>query len=286
MTKYIITTESGSDLPQDLINKYDIHIVPMHVTMGGETYPDRSFDVQEIFDYYDETEQLPQTSGTTPQDNTIVFEEVFEKYPDAHIIHIAYSAATTVSFNSANIAAQDFENIHFVDAKHVSFGLIAIIKKTVEYIEEYPDVTPEEIIKYVENLRDRTQMVFLPKTLLYLKAGGRVSNLVFHSAKLLRIHPTIVLDDGLLVSGKKYRGSYERCLSRMINNFFKTYNIDPSTIVVGGAYGLEQQYKDQVYQLLGENNMPTNTDKWITPGAVITSHGDPGAIGIAGIEIE
>lgn len=46
MTKYIITTESGSDLPQDLINKYDIHIVPMHVTMGGETYPDRSFDVQ------------------------------------------------------------------------------------------------------------------------------------------------------------------------------------------------------------------------------------------------
>lgn len=57
MTKYIITTESGSDLPQEIIDKYNIYVIPMHVTMGDETYPDGSFDVQKVFDYYERTEQ-------------------------------------------------------------------------------------------------------------------------------------------------------------------------------------------------------------------------------------
>ena len=122
MTNYIITTESGSDLPKEFIDRYNIYIIPMHVTMGDETYKDGSFPVEEAFEYYEKTGTLPKTSGSTPQDNTNVFEEVRAKHPDAHIIHIAYSAVTTVSYKAAQIAAEEFENIHLVDAKHVTFG--------------------------------------------------------------------------------------------------------------------------------------------------------------------
>ena len=69
MKKYIITTESGSDISKEMINRYDIHVIPMHVTMENQTYPDGSFDVQRVFDYYGETGNLPKTSGSTPQDN-------------------------------------------------------------------------------------------------------------------------------------------------------------------------------------------------------------------------
>src|SRR5699024_4899757 len=117
-------------------------------------------------------------------------------------IHIAYSAVTTVSFNAAKIAAEDFENIHLVDSKNVTIGQTAIIKATAEYIENHPDASPEDVIAFVENIRERTRFIFLPNTLLYLKAGGRVSNLAFHGAALLNIHPTIVIEDGYLVSGK------------------------------------------------------------------------------------
>ena len=92
MKKYIITTESGSDLSKEIIDRYNIQVVPMHVTMEDQTYPDGSFDVQKVFDYYEETGNLPKTSGSTPQDNAEVFKQVFTKYPDAYIIHIAYSA--------------------------------------------------------------------------------------------------------------------------------------------------------------------------------------------------
>lgn len=281
MNKYIITTESGSDLPKEIAERYNIQIVPMHVTMGDETFEDGSFPVQDAFDFYEKTETLPQTSGTTPQDNTNVFQRIRDEHPDAHIIHIAYSAVTTVSFNAANIAAEDFDNIHLVDAKHVTIGLTAVVKATAEFIEANPEVTPEEIIAYVEDVRERTHMMFLPKTLLYLKAGGRVSNLAFHGANLLKLQPTIILDDGYLVSGKKYRGTFERCLKKMLQDFFNNHDIDPDTVLVAGAPGVTDDQKELVFDMIQENGVTDTT--WHDTGAVISSHGGPGAVGIAGI---
>lgn len=281
MNKYIITTESGSDLPKEFVERYNVKIIPMHVTMGNDTMQDGSFEVKKAFDFYDETGTLPKTSGTTPDDNLIKFTEIREQYPDAHIIHIGYSAVTTVSFNAAHIAAEDFENIHLVDAKNVTLGLSAIVIATAKYIEENPDVTPEEIIAYVEDVRERTRLVFLPKTLIYLRAGGRVSNLAFHGANLLKLHPTIVLENGYLVSGKKYRGSFERCVNKMVTDFFTEYDIDPNTVLVGGAPGVTDAHKEIMFNNLAENNVPTPV--WYQTGAVISSHGGPGAIGLTGI---
>ncbi len=283
MKKYIITTESGSDLSKELIDRYNIYVIPMHVTMGDQTYPDGSFEVQKVFDFYEETGTLPKTSGSTPQDCTEVFKKVFAKYPDAHIIHIAYSAVTTVSFNAANIAAQDFENIYLVDSKHVSVGAAVVVKATAQFIEDNPNTSPEEIIAFVEEVRERTHMQFMPKTLLYLKAGGRVSNLAYYGANLLKIQPSIVLKNGYLVSGEKYRGSFDKCLKKMINGFFNDHKIDPDTIMLVGAPGIEENQKDMIFKLISEYGVQSL--KWLEAGSVISSHGGPGAIGIAGIEI-
>lgn len=282
MNKYIITTESGSDIPQEMVDRYNVKIIPMHVTMGEETYPDGSFDVQKVFDFYDETGILPKTSGSTPQDNIEAFKEIFAEHPDAHIIHIGYSAVTTVSFNSANIAAQDFKNVHLVDCKHVALGAATIVRETAEFIEDNPEVSPEEIISFVEDIRERTHTICLPETLVYLRAGGRVSNLVFHGANLLRVQPAIVLENGYLVSGKRYRGPFERCIKRMVTDFFKANTIDPETVLITGAPEVSDEHKVIISKILKENGV--EGERWTKAGAVISSHTGPGAIGITGIE--
>lgn len=282
MNKYIITTESGSDLSKEIIERYNVKVIPMHVTMDDKTYPDGSFNVQKVFDYFDETGNIPKTSGSTPQGNSDAFREITSKYPDAYIIHIGYSQVTSVSYNSANIAAQDFKNIYLVDSKNVSIGAAVIVKATAEFIEKNPEVTPEEIVAFVEDIRERTQMVFLPKTLVYLKAGGRVSNLAFYGANLLKINPSIKLENGYLVSGEKYRGSFDRCVKKMINAFFEKYNLNLDSIMVVISPGVEDSEKEMIINLLKEKGI--NEVKWMQAGAVISSHGGPGAIGIAGIE--
>lgn len=284
MRKYIITTESGSDLPKEIIDRYNIKVIPMNVTMGDSIYPDGSFEAQKVFDFYDETGTLPKTSGSTPEDCSRTYREVYTEFPDAHIIHIAYSAVTTVSFNSANIAAEDFENISLVDSKHLTIGATAVVKATAEFIEANPNETPEGIIAFIERLSQRTRMAFIPKTLLYLKAGGRVSKLAFRGANLLKIFPTIIIENGHLVSGKKYRGTFERSIKRMINDFFLTYDVDPDTVLIGGSLGVSDEHKEMIHNLLREKGV--HNTKWMSAGAVISSHSGPSAIAITGIEKE
>src|SRR5699024_209770 len=120
MKKFIITTESGSDLSEELIERYDIYIVPMHLSLGDRTIDDGSVPVEEIFQFYEKTNILPKTSGSTPEDYRYVFEKIVKKYPEAQIINIAYSAVTSVSYNSCRIAAEAFPNVHLVDSKNVS----------------------------------------------------------------------------------------------------------------------------------------------------------------------
>ena len=282
MTKYIITTESGSDISPHLVERYGIVVIPMHVTMGSKTYDDGDFDAKDLYDFYHETGKLPKTSGSTPQDFTTLFERIFEEYPDAHIIHIAYSAVTTVSYNSCLIAAREFKNIHIVDSKSLSGGLTAIVIATAKFIESNPAITPTEIISFIEKIREKTHCLFLPKSLLYLRAGGRVSNAAFLGASLLRLHPTIILEDGYLVASKKYRGSFERCLKNAIKDFLTNFNIDPETLTIGGTAGLSDLHKQ-----LGEATLSQygyQNPQWFTAGTVISSHGGPGAFAIIGIE--
>ena len=282
MTKFIITTESGSDISPELIERFNIHVIPMHVTMGSETFDDGSFDVEDVYHFYDQTGTLPKTAGTTPQDNSVVFERILAQHPEAHIIHIAYSAVTTVSYTSCTIAAEDFNNIHIVDSKNVSGGLTAVIVATAKFIENNPSTTAEDIVAFVEDVRERTRFIFLPQSLLYLKAGGRVSNVAYLGASLLNLHPTIILKDGYLVASKKYRGSFDRCLKNTVKDFVKNYDIDPETIIIGGTKRLSEDHKQFAKSLLQDAGY--NDPSWFSAGAVISSHGGPGAFGIIGIE--
>ncbi|MGP6140416.1 MULTISPECIES: DegV family protein [unclassified Jeotgalibaca] len=279
---YIITTESGSDISQEWIDRYNIQVVPMHVTLGDKTIDDGSIPVEEIYKYYDETGTLPKTSGSTPEDFRVLFERIFAENPDATIIHVAYSAVTTVSYNSARIAAEDFENIHLVDSKNVSGGLTAVVVATAQFIEENPTATPEEIVAFVEDVRERTRFVFLPQTLTYLKAGGRVSNVQFFGASLLNIHPTIALKNGQLIASKKYRGSFHRCIKNVINDFFKDYDIIPETLTIGGTPGMSAADREVALKQVSEFGF--NNPHSFDAGAVISSHGGPGAFGIIAIE--
>lgn len=281
MIKYVLTTESGSDLTDEIINRYQINVVPMHVTMGEQTYPDGSFEVEKVFDYYNQTGNLPKTAGSTPQDFTDTFTKIFTEHPDAHIIHLAYSAVTTVSFTSATIAAKDFDNVHVIDTKHLTLSAAAVVKATAQFIEDNPNESPESILKFIREVGERTQMVFMPKTLLYLKAGGRVSSLAVHGATLLRLCPTITLENGYLVPGKKYRGTFERCLKKMINDFFDNYELDLASVLIGSPPGIEDAFKEEILAFVRQRGV--QDPKWITSGAVISSYGGPGAVVITGI---
>ncbi|MBR2402927.1 MAG: DegV family EDD domain-containing protein [Lachnospiraceae bacterium] len=200
MKKVILVAETGSDITVELAKKYGIEIVPMHVSFGTETLDDGAFRVEKIVEFYKITGKLPQTSGSTPVDFEIKFDEIHAKYPDAQILYLAYSAITTCSYQSAVIASEGRDYVTVIDTKQVSMGQANIVCKMAEILNANPDMELEEAVRIANKLIERANMCFIPDNLEFLRAGGRVSNVAFVGASILGLHPCIELLNGKLMA--------------------------------------------------------------------------------------
>ena len=280
MKKILISTESGSDLPQELVKQHNIHVVPMHVIMDEQTYPDGSIPVTMVYEYYQKTKKIPSTSSTNPNEYQNFFRNINEENTDCNIIHIAYSSKASSTYQNAAIAAADFENVYLIDSLNVSGGEAAIIMKAVELAEK--ENNPEKLVKEIENFVLRARVSFIPGNLEYLKAGGRVSNAAYLGASLLQLKPLIEIIEGKLVSTKKYRGKMKRVAEDYMKEFIGRYNMAKEQIFLLYSLGLDEEIKGRVEEIAKEMNFKKIV--WIQTGCVISTHSGPGAIGIAGFE--
>ncbi|MBQ7053462.1 MAG: DegV family EDD domain-containing protein [Clostridia bacterium] len=281
MNPIILVAESGSDITPELAHKYGIVIVPMHVAYGGQTRDDGSFPVEEMFAHYAKTRDLPRTSGCTPHDFEVVFDALEKANPGAPVLHLAYSACTTCSMQSAVIAAEERENIVSVDTKHVSAGQLAVVVAVAEYLKENPDATLEQASAYAREIAPKVHMGFFPGDLDYLRAGGRVSNAAYLGAKLLSLHPLIEILDGKLMSTKKYRGSMAKVVAKLAQEY--TEKLDPAKpLYLIYGEGLEESVKREVESIVSAKGFAHVS--WVRTGCVIAAHSGPGSFGIVGFE--
>jgi len=281
MENYSLVVESGADLPKRVIEKYGIKVVPMHIELNGQWLDDGTIPVEELFTYYERTGLLPKTSGCNPADFGKVFDQLYQEFPNKQIIHLAYSAETTCSYQSAKLAAENRPYITSINTKNVSAGQAVIVEKTAKFIEKNPTITVEEIQLFVTTLIEKVHMCFLPETLLYLKAGGRVNNPTYLGAKLLNLKPLIEVIEGRLVSTKKYRGSMRIASQKLLQEYPEKYHFQKDKLTLICGLGLPEEIKAQVEAAAKE--LGFNQLEWIPTGGVVSVHGGPSAFGMVGI---
>lgn len=281
MQKIILVAETGSDIPKDLAQRQGIYLVPMHVTMGEKTLDDGAFPSEEICAHYDRTGELPKTSGSTPEDFAKIFAEIRAEHPQAEILHLAYSAATTMSYQSAKVAAKDLAGIVSLDTKHVSAGQAAIVTTLAAFLQEHPETTMDQALEKVQDLCRRARMCFVPDDLEYLRAGGRISNVVYYlGGRLLHLHPRVEVLDGKLVATKKYRGKLRKVVAELIQDYAQENRLDRACLWLLYTVGLPQEIRQ-----LAEDTAKAcgfAEIRWLKAQGVITTHGGPSAIAVAG----
>jgi DegV family protein with EDD domain len=284
MSKFIIVTESGADLPLDLANLNEIHVLPMHVIMDGIDYKDGFIPVTEVYDYYKRTKKIPTTSATNSNEYQCVFQKITEDNPDCSIIYIGYSSKASCTYQNAFIASDGMKNVYLVDSLSVSGGEAAIILKAVELIQKYPDIQPDDLIKKIEAFVYRARVSFIPGNLEYLRAGGRLSNSAYFGASILQLKPLIEILDGKLVGTKKYRGTMSNIAEKYLNEFLGRYNMEKEQLYLLYSIGLEDCIKSKVEEIVKGKGFKKII--WIQTGCVISTHSGPGALGIAGFELQ
>ena len=279
MSKIIITAETGCDIPAAEAAELGVVLVPMHVTMGDKTIDDGELSAAEMLEQCRQLGVLPKTSGCTPHDFEVVFDRIHEKDPEAQILHSAYSAATTCSLESAVAAAEGRDYVRTVDTRHVTIGQGLVVRETLAWVGEHPDASVDDARAFAESFAARVRMAFLPGDLGYLRAGGRLSNVAFLGATLLKIKPVVELLEGKLVATKKLRGSMSSAALALLEYLVPSEGFDPSRIVFVKSPGLPDPVRAAVSERARE--MGFAEVEWYDTGDVITSHCGPGALGIA-----
>jgi len=280
MSKIVLVAETGADIPKELVERYHIELVPMHITFGDEVKDDGTFPSDEICYFYERTGVLPKTSGSSPEDFQRAFDRIHAQWPEAKILHLAYSAATTCSYQSAVIAAGGRDDIRSLDTKVACAGQGAVVLRAAQMLEEHPEWDLEEAAQNVMPLIERVRMCFIPDQLEYLRAGGRVSNAAAMAGRILSIHPLIEFQDGCLVASKKLRGKLLKLAPRLVASYAQEHQLDREELWLIWTPG----FPDEVRRAVNESAYDCGFKKvtWFKSGGVITTHSGPSAFGVVG----
>lgn len=282
--RIILVAETGADIAPELAQRYNIQIVPMHVTFGTDTRDDGTFPSEEVCDFYDRTGTLCKTSGSVPEDFTKCFDEIHTRWPNAQILYLAYSSATTCSYQSAQIAAEGRDYVTSLDTKKACAGQCCIVIETAKWLEAHPEATVQEAAAVAQGLIDRANMCFIPKDMEYLRAGGRVSNAVALVGKVLGITPLIEFVDGKLVATRKLRGKLEALAPKLITEYAEKWDLDRKELWLIWTPRFPEELKKSLEETAKGLGFKAVT--WIKSGGVITSHSGPSAFGVVGFSKE
>ncbi len=283
MREILISTESGSDLPPEVVEQYGFYVRPMHVIMDGLSREDGSFPVDEVYEYYERTKRVPSTSAVNPEEYERFWTQLRNDHPDSVIFHFTYSSKASSTHQSAMVAVKNFEDIHIIDTKQVSGGCTAHMIACHDLIcKKEADVTDyEALADECRALADDAVCHFIPGTLEYLRAGGRVSNAAYLGASILQLKPLIEMEDGKLVTTKKYRGSMGRILDRFMRDFTTKYKLKKDCLYLMYSKGLDRNTFDRMKEIA--LSMGFLKTIYVMTGCVISCHGGKGAIGLAGM---
>ena len=228
--KIRMTADSTCDLTPEWIRKYQIGIAPLSVIIDGKVFHD-GVDVtpRDIFRAAEAGKSV-----RTAAVNTYEYKEFFRKQLEKcdQLVHVCLSSEFSTSYNDAVEASREVGNVFVVDSRNLSTGSGLLVLEGIRMIND----GAEDGAAIAEALRAKADLVdssFVVRTIDYLRRGGRCSGLEALGAKMLHIRPSIVVADGKMHPGQKYRGRYEHYLKHYIRDLLENDdNIDFSRVVV------------------------------------------------------
>lgn len=272
-----ITSDSTCDLSAELIEKYQVGIIPLAVTLGDKTFHDCvDMNTEDIYDFVAKTGALPKTSAANVAEYIDTFRPIVES--GCEVVHFSLSAGFSSSYQNACLAAQELGHVYVVDSRNLSTGQGLLVLKAAELAAE--GKSAEEIAKICTGLTSRVEASFVIESLEYLYKGGRCSALSAFGANLLKLKPCIIVKDGLMSPEKKYRGSFEKVLLSYVEDRLKDRDdIDYSRIFVTHTKCSDacvQQVIDTIRRVAPQFREVLET----TAGSTITTHCGANTLGV------
>ena len=278
-----IISDSTCDLSPELIAKYDIDILPLHILLGEDEYEDgKNITPEQIYSWSDENKTTPKTSAPALTDAI----ELFKPYIDEgrEIVCFSISSSMSTSGNVMRIAAEELEaedRITVIDSANLSTGIGLLVIEAA--IMAQNNHTVEEIVSAIEALKPNVRASFVVDTLTYLYRGGRCNAVSAMAGGVLKLHPKIVVENGAMNASKKYRGKINSAIMTYVKDMEDALKAARPNRVFITHSGCDRTIVEEVHSYL-ENLGVFSEILETRAGGVISSHCGPGTLGVLFIQ--
>lgn len=279
MKKVKIISDSTCDLSKELVEKYDIAILPQHIVLGDTEYTD-GVDItpDEIYQWSDEHKTTPKTSAPVMAEAM----ELMSPYIDAgrELICFCISETMSCSGQAMRMAAEELgaeKQVTVIDSENLSTGIGHLVIEAAILAGE--GKTAAQITEQIEKLKPRVRASFVTDTLVYLSRGGRCSAAAAIAGSMLKLHPKIVVKGGVMDASKKYRGK----MSSVIMSYVKDMEEElkkakPDRVFITHS-GCDPKIIENVQNYL-ESLHVFQEVLTTRAGCVVSSHCGPGTLGV------
>ena len=280
-----IISDSTCDLSKELIEKYNVDILPLHIVLGEVEYKDgEEISPDKIYEWADANKTTPKTSAIAITDVMDTYEKWLKEYDEIVIFSISGKMSTTV--NVMRMGAEELEmedRIFVVDSENLSTGSGLLVIEAAIMAQE--GKSANEIVACLKELKPRVKASFVVDTLTYLHRGGRCSGVAALAGSALKLHPKIVVEDGAMKPDKKYRGKMKKVILDYTKEMEPQLLAAKKDRVFITHSGCETEVLESVQEYL--DSLHYFDEILVTrAGGVISSHCGPGTLGVLFIENE
>lgn len=269
-----IVTDSTCDLSPEEIKSLNIHVIPLSISIEGETYLDRvDITPSQFIEKMNQSTQLPKTSQSAVGEFLKLYDELGEDDSEILSIHLAGKLSGTVE-SARSAAEMSKTKVTVIDSEYIAKALSFQVKEAVKMVNE--KLTISEIINKLKDVRANTKLYVVLDTLDNLVKGGRIGRGKAFIGSLLNIKPIAMLNEGEYTPVGKVRSQTQAInfIMKQLKNDVQNMRLKGIGISHANAYSLATEIKSKIEELIGFHDVEIAET---TP--VISTHTGSGAIG-------
>jgi DegV family protein with EDD domain len=275
-----LITDSVADIPQDLVRRYDIEVIPITITVGNKTYrEDDNFDREWFYQTLSRRNGDLTTAAPPPQDFLHAYTSMAAEGAET-VIGVFTAGSMSSICNHARIAASECvqAQVHVVDSLQISMGTGWLVLYAAECLERGRSVA--RVLEGLKEIRQRTLVLGVLNSLDYLQRSGRIGRVTRHMADLMKIKPLIAFELGEARLISRVR-TYWKATERLVDQVTHSQPFTRLALLHSRAReAMISRLHAKLSSLSDQDEIPV-----IDVGAVFATHIGPGGLGVAMVQV-
>ena len=274
-----IISDSTCDLSQELLEKYGIDILPLHILLGDAEYRDgKDISPDSIFSWADANKATPKTSAPSLADAVALLRPYVAE--GREVICFSISGSMSTSGNVMRLAAEELDAsalVTVIDSENLSTGIgLLVIEAAILAGQGH---SAAEITAAIQDIIPKVRASFVVDTLVYLWRGGRCNAVAALAGSALKLHPKIVVENGAMHATKKYRGKINAAIMSYVKDLESDLKAARTDRVFITHSGCSREVVEEVRTYLESLHRFREIHE-TRAGGVISSHCGPGTLGV------